>query len=147
MGGPAARLYCTFYLRDECFALALGAVREIDRRIALTPVHGAPAAVRGLASVRGQIATVIDPAVRLGQPPCALGDSTLLVVLEAGGELIGLCVDRVADVIEIPDPEIEPLPGADGPASGALISGIAWRAGEPVRILAAERVLAPGGER
>jgi purine-binding chemotaxis protein CheW len=147
MNDPAARLYCTFYLRDECFALEIGSVREIDRRVALTPVRGAPAAVRGLSSLRGRIATVIDPAVRLGQPPCALGDSARLIVLETGGELVGLCVDRVADVVAIPDEAIEPLPGADGSGAGALIAGVAWQGGESVRVLCAERVLAVGDAR
>jgi purine-binding chemotaxis protein CheW len=147
MNDAAARLYCTFYLRDECFALEIGALREIDRRIALTPVRGAAAAVRGLASLRGRIATVIDPAVRLGQPPCALGDSARLIVLETRGELVGLCVDRVADVIAIPDREIEPLPGENVSSASALIEGVAWQGGESVRILSAERLLALGDAR
>jgi purine-binding chemotaxis protein CheW len=127
------RCYCTFYLGAECFALELSAVREIRGGFELTPVRGAPPAVRGLASVRGQIATVIDPRVWLGDAPEELAGSECLVVLAARGPLVGLCVERALDVIALADDAIEPIPAArrDSP-----IAGIARPAGEPVRILA-----------
>jgi purine-binding chemotaxis protein CheW len=130
------RRYCTFYLGEECFALDIAAVREINRRVAVTPVRGAPPAVRGLLNLRGQIATVIDPAVRLGQPPRELGPSTRLIVLKTSEELIGLCVDRIADVIAIADHEVEPVPSGGEPDPQALIAGVAQQGGETVRILA-----------
>jgi purine-binding chemotaxis protein CheW len=138
------RRYCTFYLGDECFALDILAVREINRRVALTPVHGAPPSVRGLLNLRGQIATVIDPAVRLGQPPRELGASTRLIVLDSSDELVGLCVDRIADVIELADAEIEPFACGDESGPVPLVTGVAQHAGESVRILAAESIAAPG---
>ena len=142
MHGAETRRYCTFYLGDECFALDILAVREINRRVSLTPVRGAAPSVRGLLNLRGQIATVIDPAVRLGQPPRELGAATRLIVLESSDELVGLCVDRIADVIEIADAEIEPFPCGDEPGAVSLITGIAQHGEESVRILAAEQVAA-----
>ena len=56
-----ARRYCTFFLDDECFGIDILAVREINRNMAVTPVRGAAPFVRGLANLRGQIVTVIDP--------------------------------------------------------------------------------------
>jgi purine-binding chemotaxis protein CheW len=136
------RRYCTFYLGDECFALDISAVREINRRVAITAVRGAPPAVRGLLNLRGQIATVIDPAVRLGQAPRELGASTRLIVLKTPDELIGLCVDRIADVIAIADHEIEPVPGGEAVGGEVLITGVAQSNGESVRILSAEQIAA-----
>jgi purine-binding chemotaxis protein CheW len=137
---PEPRRYCTFYLGEECFALDIAAVREINRRVALTPVRGAPPAVRGLLNLRGQIAIVIDPAVRLGQPPLELGPATRLIVLKTGEELVGLCVDRIADVVAIADDELEPVPSGEEPGAEVLITGVAQQAGESVRILAAARI-------
>jgi purine-binding chemotaxis protein CheW len=132
-GSGALRRYCTFYLGAECFALELSAVREIRGSFELTPVRGAPPAVRGLASVRGQIATVIDPRVWLGDAPAELAADGCLVVLAAPGPLVGLSVERIDDVIALADDSIEPVPAA---LRESPIAGIARRAGEPVRILA-----------
>jgi purine-binding chemotaxis protein CheW len=138
LGEP--RRYCTFYLGEECFALDILAVREINRRVSIIPVRGAPPAVRGLLNLRGQIATVIDPAVRLGQPPRELGAGMRLIVLKSPEELVGLCVDRIADVIAIADHEIEPVPGGEEAGAEALITGVAQLEGESLRILAAARI-------
>jgi purine-binding chemotaxis protein CheW len=137
--------YCTFYLGEECFALDIRAVREIQRRVSIIPVRGAPAAVRGLLNLRGQIATVIDPAVRLGQPARELGASTRLIVLDRSDELVGLCVDRIADVIAIADRDIEPLPAAAPGPAAALVSGVAEHAGETIRILVPDELGAVRG--
>ena len=150
MSSAEPRRYCTFYLGDECFALDILAVREVKRRVSITAVRGAPPAVRGLLNLRGQIATVIDPAVRLGQPPRELGASTRLIVLktcdETGDELVGLCVDRIADVIAIADQEIEAFPCGEEASTDGLISGVAQYAGESVRILAPSLLVAARGQ-
>jgi len=126
------RRYCTFYLGAECFALELSQVREIRGSFELTPVCGAPPAVRGLANLRGQIATVIDPRVWLGDEPAEVTPSACLVVLATREPLVGLCVERVDDVIALADDAIEPVPGG---LRGSLVAGVARREGEPVRIL------------
>jgi purine-binding chemotaxis protein CheW len=159
MGTAQARRYCTFYLGEECFALDILAVREINRRVAVTPVRGAVPAVRGLLNLRGQITTVIDPAVRLGGPPRELGASTRLIVLKTNAELgerrgegletcdelVGLCVDRISDVIAIADETVEPVPAGEESAADPLIRGVAHHGDECVRILEPRRLIALRG--
>ena len=65
----AERRFCTFFLGEECYGIDILTVREINRQVQITPARGAPEAVRGFMNLRGQIVTVIDPAVQLGYAP------------------------------------------------------------------------------
>lgn len=86
--------YLVFALGTDTFALDAGIVRELLRPPRLTRVPGAPAALAGLANLRGTALPVLDlrRIVRLGLEPVA--EPTRVVVAEAG-ELVGLMVDHV----------------------------------------------------
>ena len=141
--------YCTFYLGDERYGIDILTVREINRKVVVTQVHGAPESVRGLMNLRGQIVTVIDPSVRLGAAPHRLSKATRLVILKTNAELaervvdgratsddlIGLCVDRISDVISVPEGELDPPPPDQTGRADRLIAGIAQRSDEVIRIL------------
>lgn len=96
----------------QTFALPAGEVVEVLRMAAPSPVPGAPAAVRGLLDVRGEVMPVIDAGVALGAPRRALRLEDHLVVLDAGGRLLALAVERVTGLRELPE-------GARADAAGA----------------------------
>lgn len=106
---------CTFHLGDLVLALPSDDVREVIRHDAPTPVPLAPPDALGLISLRGEMATVVDVARRLGRsppPPAGIG---LVLVRERGT----LCVrvDRAGDVLEADDASFEPPPDTlRGPA-------------------------------
>jgi len=151
MSQPAVRdeRFCTFYLGDARYGIDILTVREINRRAVVTPAHGAADCVRGLMNLRGQIVTVIDPAVRLGGRPHEFSRSTRLVILKTNAELevsqargratsedlAGLCVDRISDVIEVSEEQIAPPPPDRLGKGDFLISGIAQLDDGVIRIL------------
>lgn len=107
----------TFYLGDLLLGIVIGEVEEISRLQVVTPVPGAPACVRGVMSLRGEVVTVLDLRVvfGLGTTPC--GCRTRNVIVQQSGEKTGLLVDGVADVIRARRSELLPPPanlnGAD----------------------------------
>jgi len=114
----------TFELSGRRFAIELGFVREVLALGNVTPVPGAPAAVRGLINVRGMLAAALDLAVLCGDRPHASRPGDAVVLLEAPPQpwsegqppRVAIPVDRVLEVSPSP-PEIEPTPAApDGPA-------------------------------
>lgn len=141
--------YCTFYLGTECYGVDILTVREINRNVVVTPVPGAAEAVRGLMNLRGQIVTVIDPSLRLGGGAHSFGKATRLVILKTNAELaervlegrstsddlVGLCVDRISDVISVPEGGLDPPPPDQVGCRDGLIAGIAQRADEVIRVL------------
>jgi len=67
--------------------------------------------IRGMINLRGRVLPVVDVSSRPRTPP---GDrcGTRILVLEVANGNIGLIVDTVEGVREIPVSKIEPLPGA-----------------------------------
>ena len=63
--------------------IAITQIQEINKQIDMTPVHHAPAYVRGVINLRGQIVTVVDLRVKFGLPPLALDEDRCIVVADA----------------------------------------------------------------
>lgn len=66
----------------------------------MTPVPLAPAAVRGLMNLRGQIVTAIDLRTRLCLEPISLDVSPMNIIIRDGDSVVSLLVDEVGDVID-----------------------------------------------
>ena len=108
------RQYLTFMLGGEMFAIGILAIKEIIEYTALTEVPMMPAAVRGVINLRGAVVPVIDLAVRFGRPAGAVTKRTCFVIVEtvANGARhdVGVVVDAVNEVLDIPASDIEPPP-------------------------------------
>lgn len=137
--------YLTFRVRDETFAMGILAIKEIIEFGALTPVPMMPACVRGVINLRGRVVPVIDLAVRFGREPTVPHRRTCVVIVEAGapGEQqdIGVMVDGVNQVLEIPPQDIEPAPGFGAKVRPEFIAGMGKLDGELVIIIDLARVL------
>jgi len=115
---PAAAVtasqYLTFTLGEEVFGMDIRTVREIIQHGAMTPVPLMPAFVRGVINLRGAVVPVIDLHARFGRPPAGVTKKTCVVIFDAvrEGERVelGLQVDAVSAVIDIPAAQIEPPP-------------------------------------
>jgi purine-binding chemotaxis protein CheW len=109
-----AAQYLTFTLGGEVFAMDIRTVREIIQYGPMTTVPLMPGFVRGVINLRGAVVPVIDLQARFGRPSAAVGKKTCIVIFDAvrDGERVelGLLVDAVSEVIEIPAEQIEPPP-------------------------------------
>jgi purine-binding chemotaxis protein CheW len=111
-------------------------LREVLPALPLTVLPGAPAAVLGVANVRGTLVTVVDCRRILGESDQAAPDATVLVDL--GGKSVGLAVDTVEDLVEVDESDLAP-PAAGGPAGWA----VRLDDGPPARLLDLDHLLEP----
>ena len=121
--------FLTFSLGAELYALDIRCVREIIQVCAMTPVPLMPGFVRGVINLRGAVVPVIDPHARFGRPRAVLGKKSCIVIFEGepvDGERceLGLLVDAVSAVVEIPGTAIEPAPAFGTPVQRDYIRGI-----------------------
>jgi purine-binding chemotaxis protein CheW len=130
----------TFYVGDLFVGIEIEKVQEINRRTVLVPASGAPPQVRGVVNLRGEVVTVLDLRQILGLPPVEVGPRSRNVVTQADGELIGLLVDRVADIMSIPNSDISPAP-ANLDVEGEFVRGVYRTQKEILLVLNLERVL------
>jgi purine-binding chemotaxis protein CheW len=104
--------------------IAITQIQEINKQIDMTPVHHAPAYVRGVINLRGQIVTVVDLRVKFGLPPLALDEDRCIVVVRWSGESIGLLADRIQDIVVADAADILDPPANIRGVTGAFFSGI-----------------------
>ena len=129
----------TFSLGDEVFAMDIRTVREIIQHGNITGVPLMPDFVRGIINLRGAVVPVIDLHARFGRGPGRIGKKSCIVIFDAtrNGERaeLGLLVDAVSEVVEIPDAQIEPVPEFGTAVRRDFIRGIGKRAGRLVILL------------
>lgn len=103
---------CTFFLNGIYFGIDVLKVQEVIRHQEMTPVPLAPADIRGLINLRGQIVTVVDLKRRLEMLENTTNDEQLNfnIVLNTDSELVSLLVDDVGDVVEVGDNNFETVP-------------------------------------
>lgn len=139
------RQYLTFTLGGEMFAVETLSVKEIIEYGQITAVPMMPPSIRGVINLRGAVVPVIDLKARFGAPATEVTRRTCIVIIELGAEdehqVIGIVVDTVSEVLEIPLSEIEPPPSFGARIRADFISGMGKIAGHFVILLDMGRVL------
>jgi purine-binding chemotaxis protein CheW len=138
--------YLTFVLGGEVFAIGILAIKEIIAYTAPTAVPMTSAHVCGVIDVRGAAVPVLDLSVRFGNAAAPVTKRTCIVILEVTSadapNTIGIVVDAVNAVLDIPPAEIEPPPALSGRIRSDFIQGLGKVNGRFVILLDIERILA-----
>lgn len=141
----AGAQYLTFQLEREVFALDIRSVREIIQVGPMTHVPLMPGFVRGVINLRGAVVPVVDLQARFGRPPAELGKKSCIVIFDAQREgdrvELGLLVDAVSEVIDIPADQIEPPPSFGASVQRDFIQGMGKLDDRFVIILEPDRAL------
>lgn len=117
-------LVSTFYVGGVLCALDATSIQEVVRVRRVTRVSHAPVYVLGVTNLRGRIITVIDLAHKLGLGAGQVTSSSRLYIVRDRDEVVGLLVDRAADVVDLPQDEL-PAGSAGLPAeSSRYVDGI-----------------------
>ena len=137
--------YLTFALGSEMFAVGILNVKEIIEYGNLTEIPMMPAFIRGVINLRGSVVPVIDLSARFGGSQTEVGRRTCIVIVEVEDEDakhdIGIMVDAVSEVLDIPGSEIEPPPAFGAKIRADFIFGMGKVAGKFVIILNINKVL------
>ena len=137
--------YLTFALGSEMFAVGILNVKEIIEYGNLTEIPMMPAFIRGVINLRGSVVPVIDLSARFGGSQTEIGRRTCIVIVEVEDDEakhdIGIMVDAVSEVLDIPGSEIEPPPAFGAKIRADFIFGMGKVAGKFVIILNINKVL------
>jgi purine-binding chemotaxis protein CheW len=123
---PQQREILVFALGPARYALALDAVRELVRAVALVPLPGAPPIVEGVVNLRGQVVPVLDIRGRFGLPPRPVEPTDHLIVASAGGRVVAIRVDRALHLLTL-EQALDPSVPSSGYVAGVarLADGLA----------------------
>jgi purine-binding chemotaxis protein CheW len=131
----------TFYMGDALCGMDILKVQEINKLLEMTHVPQAPAYVKGIVNLRGQIVTVIDLGKKLGLSKTDLGLETRNIIVSSKNEYVGLLVDRIGDVERTDWDKIEPPPANIGGVQGRYFEGVFKKENSLIGILNVEEVL------
>ncbi|MCK6552390.1 chemotaxis protein CheW [Myxococcota bacterium] len=132
----SSRDFLVFQLARARWALPIAEVREILPAALPVPLPEAPAIVDGLLDLHGELVPVLDLRVRLGGEKRPLDPSEHFVVTCVGARLAALRVDRVLDVVHVPEESID-----EHGLGGRSISGAVRVAGDLVLVHDLARLL------
>ena len=136
----------SFFLGTEEYALDILDVQEILRTRQATRVPGSPAFLQGVVNLRGRIVPVVDLRLRLGMPRAEQTEETRVIVVDPGEGAVGLCVDRMSEVLGIGASSVRPAPAElDAAAGREYVRGVAKLGDRLLILLDLDRLLAEHG--
>lgn len=107
--------WATFKVDNELYGIDVIQVKEVLRYSEVTPVPGSDYFIQGIINLRGNVVTVIDTRQMFGLMPHTPDDDTRIIVVEYNEqEVVGLVVDSVDEVINLPQNDIDRAPNATG---------------------------------
>jgi len=93
--------YVTFKSGNEYFGLKIQYVNEIIVFQEITQIPESEDYIKGLINLRGKIIPVIDVRLRFKQEPIEYTDRTCIIVINVQDTVVGLIVEKIAEVVEI----------------------------------------------
>ncbi len=114
-----------FDLAAEAYGVDIGSVREIIRMQDITEVPRTPEFVEGVINLRGKVIPVVDLRKRFGLEAVERSKDTRIVVVDIGGQDIGVEVDAVNEVLRISTDAVEPPSSVITTAESDYLMGIA----------------------
>lgn len=115
--GPSIRCVL-FQLNDEIYGIHVKKIREVLRVGDIRVVEGSAYNVLGVINVRGVIVTVVDTRITYGMSPKPIDELSRIIIVELDDEnIVGMMVDSVQEVKDIPEKQFEPLSAAKEDAS------------------------------
>ena len=128
--------YMTFKSGSEYFGLEIQYVQQIIQFQAITKIPETEDYIKGLINLRGKIIPVVDVRVRFRQGECEYNDKTCILVITVKDTTVGLIVEQIAEVVEIPEENILPPPtiGRNDKGHNKYVYGIG-KVGTSVKLL------------
>jgi purine-binding chemotaxis protein CheW len=136
-----AREYITFRIGSQFYCVDIMSVREIRGWTPATQLPRAPGFVRGVINLRGVVLPIIDLADRLGFAPTEPTARHVIIVAQTGRQVVGLLVDAVSDIINMPADKVQPTPDVGSEAARAFVLGVMAIDERMISLIALESVM------
>ena len=116
--------FLTFTLQNEEYGIEILKVQEIKGFSKITPIPNAPPFVRGVMNLRGTVVPIIDLRARFSMTEKDYDQFTCIIVVNVGTRVVGLVVDTVSDVLNIPNDSIADPPELASVGDSSCITGM-----------------------
>lgn len=137
--------YLTFELENEHYAIGVMKVREVVELEELTRIPKMPPYMRGVINLRGSVVPVLDLRMKFGMTATEKSIDTRIVVLEVMVSedeeiVLGALADRVNEVIDLSQEQIEAAPKIGTRLRNDVILGVGKRDQQFIIILDIDKI-------
>jgi len=139
-GEPLVR-WVTFELGQEVYGVLVKKVREILRINNISPVPGAPDYIVGITNIRGNVVSVIDGRKRINLSPTENTDLSRMIVMESEEDIVAVVVDKVSDIIDLPESSVVSNPKITTGDDSRYVSGVISHSDGLIIILDSEKFI------
>jgi purine-binding chemotaxis protein CheW len=139
--------FVTIQLAGQLCGIPVLAVHDVLSAQRITRIPLSDSAVAGVLNLRGKIVTAIDMRKRLNLPEAGEDIKSMSIVVEYEGEPYSLLIDRVGDVISLPEECFEKNPVTLDACWQEVANGVYRMDKELIVILDVEKLLSFGGNQ
>ncbi len=133
--------FLTFGIGKENYAIPIQYVTEIIGIQSITDLPDVPEYVKGVINLRGRVIPLIDVRLRFGMDEKEYDDRTCIIVTLINDIPVGLIIDTVKEVIDIPEQQIDPPPKVKKGQESRFIHGLGKTENSVIIILDMEKFL------
>ena len=136
-----AREYLTFRLDAEEYGIDILKVQEIRGYESPTRVADAPPFIKGVINLRGTIVPIVDMRLKFNCAKAEYNSFTVVIVLNLRSRIVGIVVDSVSDVMELPPRSFKAVPDIDSVIDSAVVFGLGSVGDRMLILLDIERLM------
>ncbi len=127
--------YLTFNIDKQEYCIEIKYVTEIVGIQKITDLPDVPKFIKGVINLRGKVIPVLDVRLRFGMKEREYDARTCIMVVNINKTSVGLVVDTVSEVMNIPEESIEEPPKVSKKADGnRFVLGLG-KVGDEVKII------------
>jgi len=119
-----AREYLTFRLDQEEYGIDILKVQEIRGYEKPTRIANAPEFIKGVVNLRGTIVPIVDMRLKFKCAKAEYNDFTVVIILNLRSRIVGIVVDSVSDVMELPADNVKAAPEIDSVIDSSAVMGL-----------------------
>ncbi len=134
--------YISIYMAGEIYGIDIKYVDNIVRMQHITRVPNVPAHIKGVINLRGEVIPVFSLRVKMGLEEIEEKKSFRIIILKVEGDLVGIIVDEVREVVRLENELIEKPYYDSNESSQNLLSGIGKDGDRLISLLDINEVLA-----
>lgn len=137
--------FVVFSLGQQEYGVDIQKVSIIEKLLNIARVPRTQDFILGVINLRGEIIPVLDLRLRFGMPSHEADDDSRIIIFRAGEVALGILVDRVSEVTQLKNAEIESITSITDDRSLDYISGVGKLDGRLITLLHVEKLIADLG--
>jgi purine-binding chemotaxis protein CheW len=114
-----------FTLGSEEYGINILKVQEIRGYDTVTRIANAPDFIKGVVNLRGVIVPIVDMRIKFNLGTPTYDQFTVVIILNIADRVVGMVVDRVADVITLSPEQIKAAPEMGSAVNTGYLIGVA----------------------